>query len=164
MVEIRQERVADIWREIAKIAEEHWKETEAYRHGQGFNPNWDQYFRYEEMGLYHQFTARHDGKLVGYGGFYVMPSMHTQRLIGSEDTYFVLPEYRRGRTALNLFKAMENRAKALGAVELTVTTKVSNPKAELIVQYMGYRVVEHRWSKPLNQEQRHVQPRNSASA
>ncbi len=163
MVIIAKERLADAWDEVFQIALEHWKETEAYRHGQGFAPDKDRYLRYEQAGIYHQYTAREDGVLIGYGGFYIMPSMHTQQMIANEDTYFILPSHRKGRTALNLFRAMEKEAQRLGAVELMLTTKVSNPRAELIVQHMGYQVVEHRWSKQLK-EQFYVQPRHSASA
>lgn len=150
------EKLADTWDEVWAIAELHWSETEEYRHGQGFNPDKARYLKYEDMGLYHHFTVRSSGAVIGYGGFYIMPSMHTQKLVASEDTYFIHPGFRKGRVALTLFKMMEDEARRLGAVEFIVSTKLSNPRAEVIVGYMGYEFYEKRWSKPVK-ELSHVQ-------
>lgn len=147
MIVFAQEHMYDIWDEIIEISSKHWSETESYRHGQRFNPDRERYFAFDQMGIYHQFTARDEGRLVGYGGIYVMPSMHTQQLIASEDTYFLLPEYRKGRNALNFFRFMEQRLAEMGVIEISLSTKNSNPTAEKIVSYMKYEFVEKRWSK-----------------
>lgn len=147
MILFAHEKLADIWPEFYEIAQEHWLESEAYRHGQGFNPDRQRYTQYESMGCYFHFTAREDGKLVGSGGAYLMPSMHTQQLISVEDTYYLRPSHRRGRNAIKFFQFMEAFIRARGAVEGGLTTPLTNTKAERIVQFLGYRQVSKGWSK-----------------
>lgn len=141
------ESIAEIWDQFLEIAEKHWLETEAYRHQQKLNPDKQRYVQYEQMGIYHLFTARDEGALVGYGGFYIMPSMHTQQLIAMEDTYYLAPEYRKGWNAVRFLKFMEAYGVGKGVVESSLSTKTSNPKAERMLQYLGYGFVEKRWSK-----------------
>lgn len=155
MIVYAKEPISKCLDEVLEMAHLHWCETESYRHGQGFNPDRERYMQYEKMGIYHLFTARDDGLLIGYGGVYIMKSMHTQKLIATEDTYFIVPAYRKGRIGLNLFKTMETFLKESGAVEVSLTTQISNPTAERIVEYMGYQFFEKRWSKNL-MESNHV--------
>lgn len=143
----QRESLADSWDDICALGKAHWHETEAYRHAQVFNPDKARYLHFEQIGIYHQFTARDGDVLAGYGGIYVMPSMHTQKLIASEDTYFLLPEYRKGRNAIGFLKFIENYLKDLGCVEFSVSTKLSNPRAERIIEYLKFKFVEKRWSK-----------------
>jgi len=115
------EPLKQCWDEVVGLAGRHWAETQNYRHEQPFCPQFERYNQYNELGLYIQFTARCEGKLVGYGGVYIVPSMHTQQLICTEDTWYLAPEFRQGWTAMRFFKFMEREAAARGAVDVTLT-------------------------------------------
>ena len=91
-MQFAEERVRDVVEEYYRIGEQHWKETDLYQRGQIFNPDINRYIQSNEIGIYHLFTAREEGKLVGDIGCYITPSMHTQRLIAQEDTWYLLPE------------------------------------------------------------------------
>lgn len=154
------EKLAPIWPQIVSIATEHWKETEGYRHGQQFSPDAARYFQYEAIGFYVMFTARHEGRLVGYAGMYFTPSMHTQRLIATEDTYFLLAEYRKGRNALDLYNFVEAECRRRGVVEIGMTAKLTN-SAGRILEYLGYQVISRQYSKNLSYNEVPAQPQDA---
>lgn len=142
------EPLQPIWPQIVAIARMHWQETEGYRHGQEFNPDAFRYFQYNEIGFHVMFTARDQGRLVGYAGMYFTPSMHTQQLICTEDTWFLLPEYRKGRNALAFYKFVEAECVRRGVVEIGQTAKLTNGAGK-ILEYLGYKPVSLQYSKHL---------------
>lgn len=137
------------WDAAWALAREHWHETEAYRHGQEFNPDRQRYAQVERGGWFLFVAARAptlDGNpLVGYFSFYLMPSMHTQKLVASEDFFFLLPAFRKGRNAINCLKFVIEECRRRGAVELTVTAKLSNNVGRLI-EYLGAKPVSTQYS------------------
>lgn len=143
------EKIEDIWDELLENFRLHWKETEGYRHDQPFKPDKDRFFQYSQMGVFHVFTARDDdGKLVGNLTAYTMPSMHTQEMVASEDTMFVLPEYRGKRVFYRLVEFAHNELRKMGVIEIVVTSKVSNPVGG-ILERIGYNLVANEYSKSL---------------
>ena len=157
------EKLRDCWDEVISLARLHWNETEAYRHGQPFNPDRDRYWHYNDIGYHHQYTVRDNGKLVGHGGIYVSQSMHTQLPVAHEDTWFLLPEYRKGRNALRFYKFIEDDLKAMGVVEITVSAKLSN-SAGTIIEYLGYEHTEKLYSKQIGENHVPVSTRTAAAA
>lgn len=139
------ESVLDVWPELVEIHRQHWFETEAYRHGQPFAPSCERYHRFEQIGWYILFTARDGSKLVGNLGVYLSPSMHTQQLIATEDTLFLLPDYRRGRNAVDFMEYAEAECWRRGAVELTVTAK--NDRVGRLLVMLAYEPVSVQYSK-----------------
>jgi GNAT superfamily N-acetyltransferase len=147
-VKIQIEPLSACWNEILAIGLEHWKETEGYRHDQPFKPEYERYKSYEDCGWGFTVTVRDEGKLVGYSVMYVCPSMHTQELIATEDTFFLLPDYRKGWTAIKLLKFAEDECARRGAVEIFQTAKLTN-KAGDILERRGYTHVANQYSKRL---------------
>lgn len=148
------------WNEMIELASQHWKETENYRHNQTFCPSFERYNQYDESGWLLHFTARHEGRMVGYAIMYVVPSMHTQQLIATEDTWFLLPEHRKGRNAIEFYKFVESVCRTRGVVEIGMTAKLTNG-AGRILEYLGYKIVSQQYSKHLsyNEDARqHGQP------
>lgn len=142
------EPLSHCWQDCLGLAVQHWSETESYRHGQPFNPNLALYLDYERRGLFIMGTARSIGQLMGYAGMYICPSAHTQQLVATEDTYFLLPEARKGRIGIAFVKFMEQECAARGAIEIVMTAKLTN-RAGRLLDYLGYTVVAHQYSKPL---------------
>lgn len=142
------EKLRDCWDEIMVLARAHWQETEGYRHNQPFAPLLERYAQYDDAGWLIQCTARDEGRLVGYATMYVTPSMHTQQIIATEDTYFLLPEYRKGRNAIRLYRFAEEECRKRGAVEVMMTEK-QETKVGVILAYLGFKQVARQWSKQL---------------
>jgi len=147
---IRIEPLRQCWDEVIENARKHWNETEQFQRGEDFNPDQNRYFQYEDMGIYLQFTMRDQDKLVGHCGMYIMPSMHTQNLIATEDTWFLLPEYRKGRNAIKLYNFVEMVMKGKGVTEINMTAKTAN-NAGRIMEYLGYTLTAYQYSKHLEQ-------------
>lgn len=141
------------WREVDVLAQQHWLETEEYRHGQRYNPDWKRYFSGAQGGWYFMCTARPwdscevKTPMVGYAGMWAMPSMHTQQTIASEDTFFLLPEYRKGWNAIRFLKFIESECLRRGAVEISWTDKKGKGA---LLKRLGYSVVATQWSRQVN--------------
>lgn len=148
MTRFAQERIKDVWDELLINFHEHWKETEAYRHGQPFNPDKSRYIQYEDLGYFLLFTVRDEGKLVGNCTMYVLPSMHTQELVATEDTWYLLPDYRKSGIGVRLYKYVEKKLESLGVVEITMTAKESN-KSGKIMEGLGFEKVASEYAKQL---------------
>jgi len=142
------ERIEDIEDEIKPLHKSHWNETEGHRHGLPFNPDYQTFIRYERAGRYVLFTLRRDGVLLGNCAMYLDRSAHTQTLIATEDTLYLLPEARKGRTAMRFVAYVENALKQIGAEEICITVKMVN-KAGKFFQFLGYRQVETGFTKIL---------------
>lgn len=142
------ERIRDIIEELHVLHEAHYQETEKYRHGLEMRPNYDAFMDYEQAGRLIQFTCRdiESGKLVGNIRMYVTTSLHTDTLMATEDTYYVLPEYRKGFAALRFWQFMEDCLKSIGVREIYTDSKVVN-KVHKLNEYCGYKHVANRYVK-----------------
>lgn len=145
------ERLEHILEEMKPLHKAHWRETEAHRHGIAFNPDYETFFRYERAGRAIVFTIRRGGKLLGNFSLYLDRSMHTQTLLATEDTLFLMPEARKGRVAMRFIEYAERGLKQLGVKEISVSVKIVN-KAGRFFQMIGYRHVENGLIKVLEAE------------
>lgn len=157
MIEFAIEPLVPIWPDIMRLATAHWSETEGYRHGQKFNPDAARYFAFNEMQscggpYYTMFTARDAGRMVGYAGMFVTPSLHTQEPIAAEDTWFLLESHRKGRNALAFYKFVEAEMRRRGVSEVMMTAKLTNGAGK-IMEYLGYKHVSLQYSKHLSYNQ-----------
>lgn len=135
------ELIDDIAEEIKPLHLAHWNETEAHRHGLPFNPDYETFFRYERAGRYVLFTLRKGEELRGNCAMYLDKSAHTQTLIATEDTLYLLPEARRGRTAIKFVAYVENALQEIGAREISITVKTVNTAGKFF-RALGYKHVE----------------------
>lgn len=141
------ERLRDIIEEIHPLHEAHFQETEKHRLGFGLDVDYDAMLGYESRGQLVQFTCRiPDGKLVGNIRMYINKSLHTGTLYASEDTYYVLPEYRQGFAALRFWQFMEDCLKSIGVREIRTDSKVLN-KVHKLNEYCGYKHVANKYVK-----------------
>lgn len=131
------ERFAAILPELHRLHEAHWLETEKHRHGLPLAPDYDALVADERAGRLLQFTARHHGALVGNLRVYLGTSRHTGTRFATEDTLFLLPEHRGGRTAMRFVQYAERCLTALGVKELRCTVKLCNG-ASRFMEGVGY--------------------------
>jgi GNAT superfamily N-acetyltransferase len=124
-------------------------ETEEYRHGQGFKPELKRYQQYEDCDWLFMVVVRDGGAAIGYAAIYVTPSMHTQKMIATEDTFFLLPDYRGKGLAVQFVDFVEAEAVRRGAVEIMFTAKAINHVGK-ILEHLDYRPVAVQYSKQLS--------------
>lgn len=145
------EPLKDVWDDFVHLGKQHWEETEGYHRGQHCNPSFSRYNQYAAHGGFLMFTARDAGRMVGYLGVYIMYSMHSQEIIATEDAWYLLPEYRRGRNAVNFLRFAEVECAARGAIELTATIKRSKTNVGRLLEHLGYENVGLTYSKQLKE-------------
>lgn len=151
-IEFRAERARDILPELHTLHEAHWQETEAYRHGLALSTaHYNQGLIDEQNGKMIQFTARHEGRLVGNIRMYLTVSRHTDSKMAQEDTVFLLPGFRGGRVALRFLQYMERCLAQLGVREIYMDDKVANPSAARLVTHLGYELIAYRRHKMLKE-------------
>ena len=143
----QQEFLIQVENDIRPLLEEHWKEIATNQQEIKLNPDWDMYHYLEEKGFLKVFTAREEGKLVGYYVAVLSRSLHYKdHLFATNDLIFLRPEYRKGRTGIKLIQFAEKYLKEDGASVLFINTKVHKPFGRLL-EYLGYTADEHTYVK-----------------
>ena len=145
------ERIEDIGEELKLLHRAHWDETEEHRHGLPFDPDYATFARYEHAGRYVLFTVRKENRLCGNCAMYLDRSTHTQTILATEDTLYLLPLARTGRVARRFVGYVENAMRLLGASEIHITVKTLN-KAGRFLRMLGYSHVEDGLIKILETE------------
>lgn len=108
MLTFQEERVESVWPELYALAADHHRTTLSYRRRDAFNPDRDRYIAFNNSGLFRLLTARDGAILAGYFGIYLTTSMHSQRPMATEDTFYLAPAYRAGRSAWRFLRYVES--------------------------------------------------------
>jgi GNAT superfamily N-acetyltransferase len=148
-VTFQRERAHDLWAEIEPLLEAHYREIATFQ-DIPLAPDKGRYNGAEDAGTLRCFTARLDGKLIGYAVFFV--SWHAHYATSKQalqDVVFVSAEHRRGRLGLELLRYAEN-ALADECVDVAHHhVKVKHPALGRLLEHMGYEVTEHVYTKRL---------------
>lgn len=152
MLLIQMERVEDCWAEVMALATLHWEGTKTYRRHYPFKPDYEKFKFCNEQNIYHLFTVRtREKQLVGYAGFYVAYSMHSQHLMATEDTFFLHPDHRGGRTALRFLQHIENQCQQWGVEELLFSHEQDNESGiHRLLNLLDFKPVIVQYSKRLS--------------
>jgi GNAT superfamily N-acetyltransferase len=138
MITFQQERLNDVRAEITPLLDKHYKEIALHQDAIPLAPDWARYASLEELGVLAIYTAREDGRLIGYSVFFVTPHIHYETtLVASNDLLFVDPEYRGGSTGLKLIRFSEQALKERGVKKVTWHCKFSNGLQHLLNR-LGY--------------------------
>lgn len=147
----QQEFLATVQQDIKPLLEKHWSEIALNQDKIKLNPDWGAYNQLEQAGKLKIFTARDDGKLVGY--FVVIVDRHIHykdHLFANNDILFVDKEYRKGFTGIKLVKFAEKCLKEDGVSVLTINTKVHQPFDKMLT-FLKFNKIERIYSKYIGQ-------------
>lgn len=112
-VAFAQESFAQVWDEAEALLFANHAETGMLDHAE-FEPDKERYLQIEATGMFRVFTARDQGRLVGYSLFFVSTHLHYRtKKFASPDTLFVHPDYR-GLPAVRFIRWADDRLKAEG--------------------------------------------------
>ena len=149
MILFHVEQLKDCASEAMPLIEAHWQEIALHQDTIQLNPNWQQYFRLEEEGKLHVYTAREDDKLVGYFVMIVVPHLHySDHSFAHNDVIYVDPEYRKGFTAWRLIKFATEQLELAGVSVMMINIKRHKPFDKLL-QRLGFTETESIYSKRL---------------
>jgi len=149
VITYQQESLVTVKADIIPLLEKHWEEVALNKEKIKLNPDWDAYANLEDAGVLKIFTARADGKLIGYFVVFVKSHIHYKdHLFCYNDLIFIDEEYRKGFTSSRLIKFAEKCLKADGVEVMIVNTKMHKPFDSLLV-WLGYKHIENLYSKVL---------------
>lgn len=128
------EPLASIWAEKIECAKAHWLETSMCADGEILDARLERYEQYEKLGWYVEIVARHEGVMAGFCGMYLVPSMHTQEMLATEDILYIKPEYRHGRNALRFYQFVEEEMIRRGAKKIMLTAPPDSVANKLLLR------------------------------
>lgn len=143
------ENIANVRREIEPLLEQHYKEIALNKDIIKLNPDWRAYAQLDAINGLRIYTARKDGKLMGYFVVIVSRSLHYKdHLFANNDVIFLTKTARKGLTGVKLVKYAIESLKAEGVTKLHVNTKMHQP-FDPIMERLGFEEIETVFSKVL---------------
>lgn len=147
MLRYQQEFLSTCLEDFKPMLEKHWEEIALYQDSIKLNPDYDKYYALEELSILKTFTARDDGKPVGYIVFIVDANLHYQDTVWAKmDILYIAPEYRNARVGMRLIQFAEDYLKDDGVDVVMLGTK-SHKSFGRLLQFMGYSEVETYYGK-----------------
>ena len=149
VITYQQEFLATCRNDAQPLLERHWGEIALNRDFIRLNPDWDAYEELEASGALKIFTARKDGRLIGYFAVLVRRHLHyVDHLFAFNDVLFLDSEYRRGFVGAKLMRFAESCLKEDGVSVMIVNTKTHKPFDSLL-RWLGFKHIENIYSKVL---------------
>lgn len=140
------ENLAKVRREIEPLLEEHWKEIALNKEKIKLNPDWRAYADLDSINALRIYTARKDGKLMGYFVVIVSKSLHYRdHLFANNDIIFLTKPARKGLTGVKLIKFALDALEAEGVTKVHINTKAHQP-FDAILERLGFDEIERVYS------------------
>jgi len=140
------ESLAKVRREIEPLLEEHWKEIALNKEKIKLNPDWRAYADLDSIHALRIYTARKDGKLMGYFVVIVSKSLHYRdHLFANNDIIFLTKPARKGLTGVKLIKFALDSLEAEGVTKVHINTKAHQP-FDAILERLGFEEIERVYS------------------
>jgi len=135
--------------EIKPLLEKHWEEIALNKEKVPLDPDYDRYLFLEKSGILDIYTARENGKLMGYCITFTMPHIHyMSTVMASVDILYVDPSRRGKMAGVLLMKFVEEKMKEKGVQVFTHHVKVEHDYSS-ILKRLGYVEVERIYNKYL---------------
>lgn len=150
-LDFAQERMADLWPELAPLLEKHWREVAHYP-DIALEPDYLGYDAMETAGAVRAYTARHYGRLIGYVIYFVRANLHYRSSFQAwQDVLFVDPAHR-GRIGMKLLRWSHDRLRDDG-VQVVYQHVKAKPTLDFgpALERMGYELVDKIYAKRLDQ-------------
>lgn len=148
-LKLARERLQDWFDEGMPLFEKHYKEVSHYQ-DIPLDINREQYFAIENAGVVRTYTAREDGKLIGYAIYFLKPNIRYQTSLQAvQDVLFVDPDHRGiGR---RLIKYADDQLKLEG-VQVVYHHVKNKPELNFgpLLERMGYELVDLIYAKRLD--------------
>ena len=146
MIEFKLENLANVKREAEPLLQQHWEEIALNKDIIKLNPDWRAYAELDRVNALRVFTARKDGKLVGYFVVIVSKALHyADHLFANNDIIFLTKPARKGLTGLKLIKFAIESLQAEGITKLHINTKAHQP-FDPILERLGFEEIERVYS------------------
>ncbi len=136
-IEIREEEFETFWRDGQTLFAAHADEVGA-REGANHNPNLALFRALDSIGALHLMTARCNGRLFGYLGSVIGPSLEDADLtVATQGVFYVSPEFRGLGARLQRASLDALRARGVREVIMRAGVRGAGPKAWAMYRRMG---------------------------
>jgi GNAT superfamily N-acetyltransferase len=138
LIQLATESVYGVVDEVQDLVQAHYDEIAMHKERIPLAPDWQRYSELEQVGNLVTFTARDEGRLVGYSVFLINQMLHyvTTRL-ASNDVLFLHKDYRKGMAGVRLIKYSEQQLKERGVDKVVWHIKFHHDFRP-ILHRMGY--------------------------
>ena len=128
------------------LIREHFEESAQHAGAVQIDPDYQRYIACNDIGTFRCWTARHEGRLVGYLGLWVETHPHFRRTLRAcDDLYMLAPEFRRGFNGYNMFRSCFASLKASGVKMIMIHSQHSLDLSKLM-ERLGLTPAETLWS------------------
>lgn len=143
------ENIDSIKDEIMDLAKIHWSTTEWELHKDSeLDPDWDRYALLENNNSLIIFTARLEGKLIGYNIFFLSMSLHYKtQYVATQNLIFIHPD-KRGFGKYFIFYSDE-KLKEIGVKKIFYILKAANDWSEKLLKPLGYTLMDKIYGRKL---------------
>ena len=145
---LARESIAEVWKELDLLAVSHFAEVDGgVEPRRPYAPDWGLMKDMERLGIFCLYTARINGKLVGYITWQKSVDVESKGLlVGFQGAWFVAPKH--PLTAWKLFIWSMNDLKAQGVKILFVHHRMQGRGAGLgkFFSRMGAKLIQHNYS------------------
>lgn len=148
----QQETIEWVRKEIEPLLVQHYHEVALNKDKIKYDPNWEFYYKAEQLNMFYVFTARTDaGKLVGYNCYFLNPHPHYGgTMCAVNDIFYVVPEYRGKMAGVRLLKFSEDTLhKTRGVTYFFMHVKPDHDFSAILLN-RGYSLHEYIYSKVLD--------------
>lgn len=148
-IEFKQEFLSQVEEECQELIRLHWEEIALNKDKIKLDPDWEAYHYLEQQGALNIFTARHNGKLIGYFSVFTAKNPHYKdHLFASSDVIYLHKDFRKGFIGVKLIKFAEKCLRENGVSILNINTTVHQP-FDPILSRLRFDLVERVYSKYL---------------
>lgn len=118
---------------------QHWGEMAQRQDDIPLDPDFTMYKHIFDSGMMCIYTARDDGRLIGYCIMYVTPRhLHYKHRWAKDDTIWIEPKHRNIGVATGLFDFFEGDLAATGPIVIQIETRYGHPELEMLLTSRGY--------------------------
>ena len=146
-ITIAVESLEAVVEESRPLLQDHWEEIALNKDKIKLEPDWPVYFALASEGRLGLYTARDEGKLVGY--FVVTVSQHphyAKNIFAENDVVFLKKEYRKTGVGAMMIRFAEQDLRKKGVSVLSINTKVHQPFDNLM-EALDFSLIERKYSK-----------------
>lgn len=149
-ITLARETINQIWGDVSALAPLHHKDAGS-PHDDNFDLDVDAYAKLEAIDILRIFTAREDGKLIGYCSLVVSPRNTLSKRVkwAHQDSFFVVPEYR-GPMVVRFLFYQDLSLEADGVTKVYRHSNIYKPYDRLLL-HTGYQLVDHGFVRELRE-------------
>ena len=135
--------------DLERLLHEHWAEIEHFK-DIPLDVDWAAYRAIEAAGKLRIYSARRDGRLIGYTAYFVgHPPRYRNSLQAAHDVLFIERPERRAKIGHGLIRYSEQLLAQEGVQVIYQSSNVAHPWDALLTR-LGYEPVDNLWGKRLN--------------